>query len=398
MRGWKEIVKGRQKTAGTSAKAEGQVCVDCVEDHALVEWISRSEQTGRCSYCRETGTVRLVAELVQFVREGLESEWGSLEEEPEGNFLSQAVDTQALLVLIDETVTKVAALEADLVRALPHRTWHRRNPWQVELAERETAWDHFQEELHHERRFFLHLSEKDERTQHRIGYAHLMAQVNEGVTSCNILRRLTRGARIHRVRLSNSGAEFRRASELGPPKFEDDVQPDRASQQGRPMMHGAFDPKGALKNTFEARFEHVVASLATFRTTRELVLLDLTKLPDTPSLFDAKHRGERPYLEFLRHYAEDMAKPIRRDKVEHVDYVATQVVTDYLRNHLVDCNGLPIDGIVHPNERTPDSPTVVLFVRNRDCSDKPRKGVTLFLEKVSHRSLAPRGALVDVTS
>lgn len=337
--------------------------------------------------------VRSLDELARRVLDGVESEWGAPAVEPSERFVGLTVDTETLLLEIVDPITSVAALEHDLVAFLPRMHWRARNPWPVTLDEDRDVWSHFAEELRHERRFFLHLSPEDEATQHAIGYTELLAEVTNGLRTCKLLRRLARGARIHRMRVSKTGKRFTRASELGPPRFEIDRQPNRVSPCGRPMLHAAFDARGAAGATYEPRYEAAMASLATFRTRRELLLLDLTKLPNTPSLYDPEHRGERPYLAFLRTYAEELAKPIVRGQDEQIGYVPTQVVTNYLRHHLADVNGHAIDGIVHANQRVPTSPTCVLFARNRDCGERGAQTL-LELERVKHKALAPRTMVV----
>ena len=52
----------------------------------------------------------------------------------------------------------------------------------------------------------------------------------------------------------------------------------------------------------------------------------------------------RRALTFLHHVAEQMSQPVARDDRVHVDYVPTQIVTEFLRSR-VRWQGSRIDGI-----------------------------------------------------
>jgi hypothetical protein len=55
-------------------------------------------------------------------------------------------------------------------------------------------------------------------------------------------------------------------------------------------------------------------------------------------------RRERAELSFLHGFARDLSAQIERDNRIHIEYVPTQVVSEYLRRVFRDANGSPLTG------------------------------------------------------
>ena len=68
---------------------------------------------------------------------------------------------------------------------------------------------------------------------------------------------------------------------------------------------------------------------------------------------------------FLNHFAYDLSKPIVRDKRVHVEYVPTQVVTEYFRTE-VRHDDQPILGIRYRSARHSEGRSLVLFATQDD--------------------------------
>jgi len=103
-----------------------------------------------------------------------------------------------------------------------------------------------------------------------------------------------------------------------------------------------------------------VLSAGTFRPLRALNLLNLADLPPIPSVFDTERHGMIHSLRFLHAFAADISQPIARDGREHIEYVPTQIVTEYFRRVFRLIDGSSLDGIIYP-AREPQ-------VRRRSCS------------------------------
>lgn len=88
-----------------------------------------------------------------------------------------------------------------------------------------------------------------------------------------------------------------------------------------------------------------------------------------PSLFDEENASERPAFLFLRNFAAAISQRIVGDGREHIDYVPTQVVTDYFRRIFKDDGKVRLDGLIFRSSRHEGGQCCVLFVENEHCVD-----------------------------
>ena len=123
---------------------------------------------------------------------------------------------------------------------------------------------------------------------------------------------------------------------------------------GIPMLYLASSKKTALKET---RAEQ--GRLGQWSCLRALRVLDLRQLPEMPGYFSDATRRERLTLNFLYHFSADIMIPVIRDKYIHIDYLPSQVVTEYLRDFSFDDG--KIDGIAYESTIHPCGWNVVLF-------------------------------------
>lgn len=101
---------------------------------------------------------------------------------------------------------------------------------------------------------------------------------------------------------------------------------------------------------------------AIFRNIYELKLVDLSKLPEPPSIFDNEESPNIEVLNFLREFVIDISKPIdNNDSI--TEYIPTQVVTEYLRFN----PALNVDGIIYPSAKDNTFTNIVLFYDDEKC-------------------------------
>ena len=89
--------------------------------------------------------------------------------------------------------------------------------------------------------------------------------------------------------------------------------------------------------------------------------MDFVQLPPRPHFFDSQISIEDRYrLLFLHSFVNDVSKKIERDGKEHVEYVPTQIVTEWVR--MLSLNGERVDGIRYPSAQCSGGSSIVLFV------------------------------------
>ena len=121
------------------------------------------------------------------------------------------------------------------------------------------------------------------------------------------------------------------------------------------MLYLASTARTALLETraAESRIGQWVAE-------RPLRILDLRRLPRVPGIFSDADRTKRLALSFLHDFAGDIMIPVERDQRVHVDYLPSQVVTEYVRDYAFEDG--KVDGIAYGSTVQRGSWNVALFL------------------------------------
>lgn len=89
--------------------------------------------------------------------------------------------------------------------------------------------------------------------------------------------------------------------------------------------------------------------------------MDLTRLPRIPSIFDIEGRKGYHEIKFLHEFTEDISQPVpKNNNLEHLEYIPTQVVTEYFR-YVLSEKYKPIDGILYPSAKNKKGTCLALF-------------------------------------
>lgn len=127
--------------------------------------------------------------------------------------------------------------------------------------------------------------------------------------------------------------------------------------------------------------------VAHFKNLRELIVLDLTNLPSLPSIFSEK-KDERPTLQFLHGFAQEISEPLPKDDNLKLQYIPTQILTEYFRYFVTESNHKKLDGICYQSAVHPSGKNYALFFDQNDFKD-------VNYENVSSHSKTPSFELVE---
>ena len=148
------------------------------------------------------------------------------------------------------------------------------------------------------------------------------------------------------------------AKEMGPP-------PNEKARAGR--MNPAGISYFYLAREIETAYAEVLsgppcqASHVEFAIVSELKVLDLCQVPPLPSIFDEGLRDVREGIIFIDKFVASISMPVKKDGSEHVEYVPSQVVSEYFAKVFRGADGNRIHGIVFPSAVKPGGRNVVLF-------------------------------------
>ena len=98
-------------------------------------------------------------------------------------------------------------------------------------------------------------------------------------------------------------------------------------------------------------------------------------MPPTPSFWFTP-LYERDQLRFLRSFTESVTEPVVHDGREHIDYVPTQILTEYLRHEYGTYNGQRLDGIMYPSAQHNTGKNIVLFTNQDDLTPENEQQYT----------------------
>ncbi len=392
------------------------MCPDCIDDYAIQEFIRNNAVENECSYCAKSSDQEIAApldEVVDFMLDGISSEW----DDPancmgwEGGWVgAEVIDSDELIrerVGLDSSNEDV--LE-DIVRGMPDQEWCQRDPYGLRGEEALIfGWDTFSEQVkYHSRYIFFRVDSDEDDEEKRFLYSEeipvskmldrISFEMSKLEYKIDLVKSLPVGTEIYRVIVHNSDKNPDDAKSLGTVPQDRAKYSNRMSPAGIPMFYGAFDPETALKETVDKTSKNDrVASIATFKTLKEIKVLDLSELPNVPSLFDQNNSHMRSVLKFMHNFVADLSKPISKDGMEHIDYVPTQVFTEYIRYLYISIEGDHMLGIIYPSARRAGGRSIVLFLENEHCCDEiqssPESGTEdpvkyLLLGKVERRVLS----------
>jgi hypothetical protein len=140
------------------------------------------------------------------------------------------------------------------------------------------------------------------------------------------------------------------------------------SPAGIVMFYGSDDPKTAVAEIDDN--PKVGIAVGTFRTMRDAMVLDLTTLPKRFGFFERQTDSDernRYHLSFLHSFVKSLAAKVEPGDREHIDYVPTQVVTEWFRT-VFHVDGAGVEGIFYPSTQNPGGSSVVLFANRYDVA------------------------------
>jgi hypothetical protein len=374
---------------GWSSAGEKYVCAEHVEDYALAKLIAENVTSARCTYCGSEGAVHIDV-LVERIGSSLPEEWGNADDEGvgwEGGYVGETYDTYDLITEAGDPPLNHSELIEDVVRALPQHTWAQRDFYRLRTDLRlRYGWKEFASTVKHHRRYFFSDHGRDTDDPDYVAPGALLEAIGEALRSGGLVRALT-DEPIYRVRPHSLQEHPRTAAELGAPPAEKIDKSSRMSPAGVPMFYGALDRDTAAIEAREANPNAEASTMGIFNARKAARIVDLSAPPELPSLYDPDRRHLRHGLSFLRHFVSEISKPFVPDGYIHIEYVPTQVVTEWLRTRFDPGQGHPLVGVLYQSSRNPGGVNVSLFIDSDGACDPDIERDAALLVLTGHEPL-----------
>ncbi len=366
---------------GFDVDEEIVVCPDCFEKESLQDFIRSQGGKSPCIYCGtvDEGTCML-DELLDHAMACIRTEWGDPRDEGlpyetrEGGWqVAEVINTQELFERVD-----FYAVNEDLQKKINTAVtkiddeWCERSPYL--LRKDQTlwyGWKEFSKFVMHEARYvFLNATPEsydDSRPDeiHPVKILEALANLAEEI---GLIGKIEPETSLYRVHIVDQIESLTSAKRLGSPPLDQALYSNRMSPAGISMFYGALDLNTAILETFDpCNGDREKAAYGIFSPVRPLRVLDLAKIPDVPSIFDLERHNIRPGIMFLHDFLKDFTKRISKDEKPHIEYVPTQVVTEYFRHIFRTATGERLDGIMYPSSKQKNQTAVVIFANNDAC-------------------------------
>jgi hypothetical protein len=363
-------------------KPKEYVCASCLEDQSLQAFAESNAEMHGCDYCGSDPANICVARLdavIEFMGEAIATEWEDPEREAPrrdssdgGGYYINTFDSETLLYIIGFQVSN-ENLMADITAAFANHEWCERQ-WQLLSATERWnfGWDRFQHVVKHQRRYtFWYCKDDVEDVSHPdyLPPADMLAEVESVIKNLKLVKDFPVGTSIWRLQLHPKGESLSDPKRFTPPPIDLAIQANRMSPPGVPMFYGSDDFETAqleLIDPSSPEAKDKLVSGAQFRNLVPLNLLDLTSIPSLPSYFSHKGPFRRHYIHFLNKFVEDLSEPIKKDGRQHIEYVPTQVFTEFVRHIMKGPNGVPVHGIRYSSSIN-GKPCCVIFATQEEC-------------------------------
>ena len=211
-------------------------------------------------------------------------------------------------------------------------------------------WEKFCKEVTHSRRFtFLATPEYE-------GYDNILDRlqiiIEQGL--CKTLRKGTVLYRARKVDDSNKRYAFKDIT-AAPDAL---AFPNRMSPAGISVFYASFDKNTPMRECVGDGSSVMI--VGKFKTKRPLRVIDLTMIPKTSFWMNGWQENR-----FLHQFNEEVTKPVNPEDKNHLQYVPTQVITEFFRYMFRDAKLQPIDGLIYGSSKTKER-NIVLFCNQHD--------------------------------
>ena len=347
------------------------VCIKHIDDKAIKRFIRKNYQSGYCDYCEENMKVVSLEDLLEFMMMGISNFYEDAGNfmsynGREGGYLGETFTPDELIQECIELETDPFSLTEDIINSIADIAWSEPDMYHDTIKDDLIyRWSFFKNIIKHKSRY---LFQKNGGIEDNENPYLILRELGRLISSFHLIKKLDRGTTIYRCRQHISTDLIRDKEKLVAPPDEFAIYPNRFSPSGISMLYSAFDLKTALLETISREDpKKKSATISEFKLKKDIYIIDFSKLPELPSIFDyTKVKKHYPIL-FLYDLVKDLTKDIEKDGKEHTEYVPTQVVTEYFRFPFNKNKQHKIEGIIYPSSKNREKCSSVIFWNNEEC-------------------------------
>jgi RES domain-containing protein len=362
---------------GLSSIPDKLVCADHFNEEPFKNVINEKGKIKRCSYCSKKRKVLSLEELMFRIMKTVRFFYTDPAnfmpyDSSEGGYHDQSNIYDATEVIFEHLELDVSSndLQADIEDSVDiSAAWSDENKYGDDPADYLLfEWEEFKEIIKHKARYLffdaVQQSSYSKGNARKNAYGILNA-LGEKVLKYNFLQTLSTNTPLFRCRQHKPTEPISQKEELCAPEIKHVIYPNRMSPSGISMFYAASELKTAELETIDLHSkEKSCCTSGIFMTKSDLNVIDFSILPDLVDKWDADRLEDYYPIRFMHSFVKDITKPVKKDGYEHIEYVPTQVITEYFRYSFVAIHKLKknIDGIIFPSSKNRNKRSIVLFM------------------------------------
>ena len=378
-----------EEARGWSEPPEKSVCASHFHDKVLKDFINKNGVVGRCDYCQNKTINVQLKDFVEFVNDRIREYYGHVDDQglylesflmgDEDDHIARRVGGYTFpshrkdyefVELASEIglYSDNSELDEDIYGCFPDGPWCVNDPFNsTEGEELIYSWGHFCRLVKHAHRytFFMEpeFSEPFERSENGLG--DILSELSRCVIDSNLIKVLPIGTIIYRGQVHLPDEEITSFKRLASPPDELASQ-NRMSPAGISMFYGGFDLDTVKAEIYteEDKIKGKIITIGEFSAIQPLRMIDFTEIPNASFFSNYNLHG----LEFLRSFSKSIAQPYPRDNKVNIEYVPTQIMTEYFR-HIFTFGSQHINGLIYNSAQCHGKKCCVLFLNQKDCFD-----------------------------
>ena len=356
-----------------SSVPDKHICVKHIKDNSIKQFIRKNYSHGYCDYCEKELKVVSLEDLLEFIMSGILKFYQDAANfmgynSREGGYLGRTYSVDDLIQDKIGLETEPFEVSEDIINSIEEIAWASPDEhYDNESDELKYHWNYFKNLIKHKSRYLFQSNSYDIKNGSTNAFL-ILKEVGKITKHLNLIRRLEKGTVLYRCRQHHSSKTVKEIGKLVAPPDDYAIYPNRFSPSGISMLYSAFDIKTAVLETLSREdLSKDKITISEFRTNRDIYIIDFNQLPKIPSIFN--HRKIESYylIRFLYDLVRDFTKDISKDGKEHIEYVPTQVVTEYFRFPFNKNRTNKIEGIIYPSSKNKTESSSVIFWNNEEC-------------------------------
>jgi hypothetical protein len=358
------------------SEMDKNVCEECVVDNALVKLVNENLSSKSCDYCDEVNEDSFIAApfniVMHRIHESVTKEFSDAQDVNmpwvEKGWLSKQLYIQEVVMNFDPGWG--AQFCVDVTDCFdPNIYWvkHSDGDWSIDDPSDTLiyGWDSFKNQVMTKTRYLFLAEPEDEFSSGRPDYIPIASMLDALGNTCikeKLVTIVPAGTEFYRVRHASKSDSFTTFSEMGVPPTGV-ASAGRMNPAGISYLYLAYRKDTAETEVLECSKRWFTAK---YRSKVDILIIDFSTLPDVPSIFEPDLYVSRHNRYFLHKFINDLVAPVSKDGREHVDYVPTQIVSEYFRYKFKSEKGSGIKGIKYPSVKDSGGTNLAVFSSNND--------------------------------